>query len=172
MSTGRTARARRTRAGDREDRKAEASELLATIRGERTKASLADAIGVSETKLAKYEDPEAANAPPPLDAILVADIERDAVRVLAERAGMVAIELPDVTGDPASDLRMLAEVQRETSDVVRSFLAAIEDGRWTRHENAEVRAEAWQAVASLARLIRTLETTAHEPVMGVRRDAH
>jgi transcriptional regulator with XRE-family HTH domain len=167
------ARTARPRGAERECRKAEASELLTAARKAAglTIADLAAEIGVSPTKVRAYEDPDAGASPVPLDAVLVAPVEQEAVRLLAQRAGMVAVELPTLTG-PHDDLRLLAEVQRETSDVVREHLAAIADGVITRSENRACRVEIREAIAALVRMDLALEAVESEPCVGVRREVH
>lgn len=161
---------RMTPAGDREDRKAEAAMLLGYARREAglTASKLAAEAGVSRTLVRAWEDEEDPDHPVPLDAVFVPELQRAMVRALAARAGLVVAEIPQI-GGAHDDVRLVADVQRETTEAVSAFLDAISDGVVTRAENERVRREAREAVEALTRLIVTIEATAHEPVVGIRR---
>lgn len=165
----RTEQARRTRAGDRADRHGEAAELFAEARRAAglTCKEVAAACAVSETLVYGWEDPDSGKSVPLGDAMNPAT-ECAVVRLLAKRAGMVAVSLPSVDG-VHDDLAAAFDLQRETSEAVTTHLHAISDGVITRQENAAVRAEIDQAIEALVRVKLSLEATAHEPCTGVRR---
>ncbi|MCB2189495.1 MAG: hypothetical protein KQJ78_24010 [Deltaproteobacteria bacterium] len=70
------------------------------------------------------------------------------VRYLAEQAGMVCVDLPDVEsgGAPA---RKLAESVREFGDLLASHGQAMEDGEITPAERKRLRREGLEAVAAI-----------------------
>lgn len=152
--------ARRTRAGDREDRKAEAAEILRSARlaSNVTEEGLADDAGVSRALIRGMESIDDHEHPPHLDVAMSPAIAVEAVKLLAKRAGLVVVcKLPELAPGAHEHLRMAVDVQRECADVLNAFLPAIADGHVSPSENAHVRAQAWEAIEALARLIGTLE---------------
>lgn len=150
---------------------ADAASLLAEARAAAgvSTSRLAEECGVSRALVRAWEDASDPSHVPPADALLAPCIAAHAVRVLAARAGMVAVDLPSAEVKRGDDHRMLADVHRETSEVVSKHLAALADGHVTRRENAELRREIREAQVVLAQLDVELAATAHEPVVGVRR---
>lgn len=166
-----TGRTRRTRTGDREDRKAEAADVVRDARelAGLTEQQLADDAGVSRAFIRGTEDDDDVEHIPHLDIIMSPGIARAAVRVLAKRCGMVAVDLPAATGRTDDELRITADVTRECSEAVVAHMAAIQRGNRTRFDTAAIRKEVWEAIEALVRLDQTLEVTEHEPVVGIRR---
>lgn len=121
----------------------------------------------SRAVIREMEDVEDRGGIPHADVWLVPDVLPHVIDQLADRCGRVVVELPrvDTNGD---DLRLLAEVQRETSEAVTAHLDGIADGVLTRQEVARSMAEVDQAILALVRLRERLRAVQREPVVGVR----
>ena len=169
MISKRTERARRTRAGDREDRKGEAAEILEQTREAAglTVADFAAQVGVSETKVHAWEDPDNGGAPPPLDAMLVPSVQAEAVRHLARRIGLVVTELPKAQS-AHDEAALIASVHKETTEAVQAALMSLTVGYRTRGTTKNTRRELWEAIEAMVRFDTLLASREDEPVIGIK----
>lgn len=154
---------RRTPAGDREDRKAEAAEVLRTARlaSGVTEDALAIDAGITRRTLRGMESPEDFDHPPHLDVVMAPSIQVKAIELLARRASLIVIaKLPELGAERSELLRMVGAIQKETADVLHALLDALADGHVSLRENAEVVAQAWEAMAALGKLVQALEAQA------------
>lgn len=133
-------------------------------------AKLGESANRSRAVIREMEDPEDRGARVHADVWLVPEILPGIVSELAERAGMVAFELPK--SEPGqSNAAAIAAVHKETSEAVQAALATLVSGSRTRAQNAELQRELRESIAAQARLLHMLEATEHEPVVSTRPEA-
>lgn len=152
----------------RGERRAEMCKLVndARLTAGLTTEALASDVGCTRGAIVKMLDVEDIGHPVHADVLTAPLIAKECVRLLADRAGMIAIELPRAGESFALDA--LVEIQRETAEAVTTALESFADGVVTRAENARTREQIRDAIEALARLDRALESAAHEPAVNVR----
>jgi hypothetical protein len=152
----------------RGERRREACELLDAARraADLTSDALAADIGCTRSAVQKMLDPDDIGHPVHADALMAPLVARHAVRLLATRAGMLAIDVPRCA-DGSAMLSAISEISRETSDVVTATVEAIADGVVTRPERDALRKQIREAQEALARLDRALELVGDEAATNV-----
>lgn len=133
-------------------------------------AKLGESANRSRAVIREMEDPEDRGARVHADVWLVPEILPGVVRELAERAGMVAFELPKSDGGH-NNAAAIAAVHKETSEAVQAALSSLVSGVRTRAQNLELQRELRESIAAQARLLHMLEATEHEPVVSTRPEA-
>lgn len=124
--------------------------------------------GRSRAVIREMEDRDDRGGRVHADVLLVPELLPHVVRDLAKRAGMIAVELPEVeAGDDCA--AAVASIHKETTEAVQAGLRTVATGIRTRAQNAEEQREIREAIEALTRRLHVLERTEREPVVGVRR---
>lgn len=150
---------RPTDAHEREDLK---MRVRAALRAVRANAFALVTRG-EEGTLSRYGSDTFPDVHMPIDVL--ADLEREHVEkcgapspVITQLAAMIGMKLVPAQETPAGTIGLgdLMSVARESSDVVQSLGAALEDGTVTRHERESLRREIGENVTALQALDRKL----------------
>jgi uncharacterized membrane protein YebE (DUF533 family) len=131
-----------------------------------TMAALAADVGCPHQAIQRAEDASDTSKPVHADVWLAPLLRKEAARALCAHAGMIAIDVPHCAQGSAM-LESIAEISRETSDVVTATIAAISDGVVTRAEREAVRQQIREAQEALARLDRALELVSDDVATNV-----
>lgn len=112
---------------------------------------------VEPPALSKYASPAEMTAFMPVDVVLDLDREIGAPMLTQALARMLGYRLVPIEPDAAGTVGLedLAEVQRETGDVVQKLATALPDGI-DAQERRELKKEIGEGIASLHRLDRKL----------------
>jgi hypothetical protein len=149
-------------------RKREAAELLAKARGAADLPQIDTAelvCGVSRTLLRSWEDPDDDAHVVPVDALMAPELAPHAVRLLAARCGMVAVELPAIEdGSEVDMLHHITEIQRETSEALAAALGAVNAKHRSPADTARICREMWEAIEAIVRCHTAMERTPHDYV--------
>jgi hypothetical protein len=152
----------------RPQRRHDACEITTTARklaGDLTQLALATDAGCTPQTIQRMEDPSDLGHHVHADVWLAPLIAKSIVRVLAEREGMIVIEIPRVALGGAVH-KSIAEIAKETADVVSGAAVALADGDLSADEKRELRGQIREAQEALARLDHML-TLDDEPGASV-----
>ena len=151
----------------RAERRVAASEVLraARERAGMTTLALAAEAGCKQQHVQKQEDPSDPHNVL-LETVMSPSIATHTIRLLAVREGMIVFEIPEAADGSAAHMAV-AEISRETADVVSSACESFADGLVTRAEVALVRTQIREAVEALLRFDASLEQLGDEQVASV-----
>lgn len=150
-------------------RRARACEILTEARksADLTMLALAADVGCSQQAIQRMEDESDTGHPVHADVLLAPLVVKEAARAMCREAGMIAIEIPPAAiGSEA--LARVAAIARESGEVVSAAIESLADGVITDSENERICAEIDDAIASMAKLRKSLELARGQTVASVR----